>query len=65
MAKRKYPSELNTKQIRVNLGDYALLAEISRRAGITMAEAVHIILEGSQMGKTSIKQRRGCDGHLY
>lgn len=45
MAKRKYPSELNTRQIRVSLGDYALLAEISRRAGVTFAEALHLALE--------------------
>jgi hypothetical protein len=45
MARRKYPSELSTKQIRVSLGDYALLAEISRRAGVTFAEALHLALE--------------------
>jgi len=44
MARRKYPSELNTKHVRVNLGDYALLTEISRMAGITMAEALHLAI---------------------
>lgn len=45
MAKKKYPSELNTKQVRVSLGDYALLREISMKAGITMAEALHLAIE--------------------
>lgn len=44
MAKRKYPSELNTKQVRVNLGDYALLREISLKTGVTMAEALHLVI---------------------
>jgi hypothetical protein len=45
MARRKYPSELNTRHVRVSLGDYALLKEISRRQGVTMAEALHLALE--------------------
>ena len=42
---KKYPSELNTRTIRIGIGDYALLTEISRRAGVTMAEALHLALE--------------------
>ena len=42
---KKYPSELNTKTVRIGIGDYALLTEISRRAGVTMAEALHLALE--------------------
>jgi hypothetical protein len=45
MARRKYPSELNTRHVRVSLGDYALLKEISRRQSVTMAEALHLALE--------------------
>lgn len=45
MTRRKYPSELNTRHVRVNLGDYVLLKEISRRAGVTMAEALHLAVE--------------------
>ena len=41
---KKYPSELNTKTIRITIGDYALLAEISRRAGVTFAEALHLVI---------------------
>lgn len=42
MAKGKSPSEQNTRVIRVNIGDYLLLAEISQKLGITMAEALHL-----------------------
>jgi len=42
---KKYPSELNTRTIRIGIGDYALLAEISRRAGVTFADALHLALE--------------------
>lgn len=38
-------TELSSKVIRVSLGDYALLATVSRDAGITMAEALHLVLE--------------------
>jgi len=41
---KKYPSELNTRTIRIGIGDYALLMEISRRADVTMAEALHLAL---------------------
>ena len=43
--KNRCPSEQNTRVIRINLGDYALLTEISRRARVTMAEALHLALE--------------------
>lgn len=42
---KKYPSELNSKTIRIGIGDYLLLRELSQRAGITMAEALHLALE--------------------
>jgi len=45
MSKKKYPSQLNTRQVRVNIGDYALLKEISIRAGISMAKALHLAIE--------------------
>jgi len=40
MAKKKYPSELNTITIRVNIGIYARLREIASRNNLTMAEAL-------------------------
>lgn len=46
MAQRyKTRAELESKVIRVSLGQYALLAEISRRAGVTMAEALQLVIE--------------------
>lgn len=42
--RQKSPSELNTKTIRINIGDYLLLTELSRRAGVTMAEALRLVL---------------------
>jgi len=44
MAKRKYPSELNTRTVRVNVGDWQMLLEISRRADINVAEAFHKLI---------------------
>ena len=44
MAKRKYPSELNTRQVRVNIGDYLLLTELSHKLDITMAKALHLAI---------------------
>ena len=44
MARRKYPSDLNSKIVRLNLGDYQLLAEISRRHNCTFAEAFHQLI---------------------
>ena len=47
--KQKCPAELNSRVIRINLGDYALLREISRRAGVTFAEALHLALERQEV----------------
>jgi len=45
MRKRKYPSEINTRLVRVSAGDYAMLAELSQNQGVTMAEAFRLMLE--------------------
>lgn len=55
MAKRKYPSELNTRQIRVNVGDWLLLKELSLRLGITIAETFHKIFTGQDYKAREIK----------
>jgi hypothetical protein len=44
VAKRKYPSELSTRHVRVNVGDYFLLTELSNKLGITMGEALHLAI---------------------
>lgn len=42
MAERKYPSELNTRTLRVNIDDWEMLLKIAKKAGITVAEALHL-----------------------
>ncbi|MBA7553297.1 hypothetical protein ES705_45887 [subsurface metagenome] len=44
MAKRKYPSELNTRTVRVNIGDWHWLNSLSQKLGITVAETFHKIV---------------------
>ncbi len=44
MAKRKYPSELNTRSIRVNIGDYYLLMDLARRHDTTVAKVLHLAI---------------------
>ena len=46
MAKRKYPSELNTRPIRVNIGDYYLLMELARQHDTTVAKVLHLAITG-------------------
>jgi len=55
MSRRKYPSELNTRQIRVNVGDWLWLKELSQRLGVTIAEAFHKALE-SQDHKAPVEK---------
>ena len=45
MAKKKRNYDITHKVMRVRSGDYAFLAEVSRKAGIPMAEALHLALE--------------------
>jgi len=49
MSKKKYPSELNTKTVRIGIGAWALLTEISRRASCTIAEALDLALKGHKL----------------
>jgi len=44
MSKRKYPSELNSRTIRVNIGDWQWLNSLSQQLGITVAEAFHKVI---------------------
>jgi len=44
MARRKYPSELNTRQIRVNVGDWLLLMELARQHDTTVAKVLHLVI---------------------
>jgi len=51
MAKRKYPSELNTRTIRVNIGDWQWLNSLSQRLGITVAQAFHKVITDQDRGQ--------------
>jgi len=44
MTKRKYPSELNTRSIRVNIGDWHLLMELARQHDTTVAKVLHLAI---------------------
>ncbi|MBA7553962.1 hypothetical protein ES705_46568 [subsurface metagenome] len=46
MTKRKYPSELNTRSIRVNIGDWHLLMELARQHDTTVAKVLHLAIAG-------------------
>ena len=44
MAKRKYPSELNTRTVRVNIGDWLMLMELARQHDTTVARVLHLAI---------------------
>jgi len=44
MAKRKYPSELNSRTVRVNIGDWHLLMELARQHDTTVAKVLHLAI---------------------
>ncbi len=44
MAKGRSPSELKSRTVRVNIGDYMLLAKLSHKLDKTMAEALHLAI---------------------
>lgn len=44
MAKRKYPSELNTRTVRAYIGDKELLHSLSIKHRVTVAEVIHKLI---------------------
>lgn len=46
MSKRKYPSELNSRTIRVNIGDWQWLNSLAKKLDITVAQAFHKVITG-------------------
>ena len=44
MKKHKSPSEINTRTVRIGIGDYLLLTELSRKLDITVAKALHLAI---------------------
>ncbi len=65
MAKGRSPSEQSTRTVRITIGDYALLAQITERDGVSFAEAFHlraqptIAVNGTEHGALSIKPKGG------
>jgi len=59
MARNKYPSEVNTKVIRISIGTYLLLQELCRRTGDTMAETLDkaLTLEQARQDKLTFVPR--------
>jgi len=47
MAKRKYPSELNTRTVRVNIGDWLMLLELASQHDTTVAKVLHLAIIGT------------------
>lgn len=39
---RKYPSELNTRTIRINVADYVALMKLSHELDVTVADVFHL-----------------------
>ncbi len=46
MSKRKYPSELNTRTVRVNIGDWQMLLALARQHDTTVAKILHLAIAG-------------------
>ena len=45
--KHKCPAELNSKVIRVNIGDWQLLMELARQHDTTVAKVLHLAIIGT------------------
>jgi len=57
MAKRKYPSELNTRTVRVNIGDWHLLMEMARQHDTTVAKILHLAITGQARQEAVVTPR--------
>ncbi len=42
--KQKCPAELNSRVVRIHIGDYLLLTELRHKLGKTMAEVLHLVI---------------------
>jgi len=57
MAKRKYPSELNSRTVRVNIGDWQMLLTLAQTLETTVAEAFHrLITETARLKARSVSK---------
>jgi len=57
MRKRKSPSVLNSRVVRVQAGDYAFLVRVSEELDISMADALHKVLLGLGQEKSTVIPR--------
>jgi len=57
MAKRKYLSELNTRTVRVNIGDWHLLMELARQHDTTVAKILHLAITGQARQEAVVTPR--------
>ncbi len=57
MSKRKYPSELNTRTVRVNIGDWHMLMELARQHDTTVAKILHLAITGQARQETVVTPR--------
>ncbi len=57
MSKRKYPSELNTRTVRVNIGDWHMLLELARQHDTTVAKILHLAITGQARQETVVTPR--------
>ena len=42
--KQKCPAELNSRVVRIHIGDYLLLTELRHKLGKTIAEVLHLVI---------------------
>ena len=61
MARRQYPSELNTKTVRVSIGDWHLLMGLAHQQDTTVAEALHLALTNPGAINEQIKKGEDDD----
>jgi len=57
MAKGRSPSEKKSRTLRVSIGDYLLLAELSRKLDITMAKALHLAITKQATSELAVTPR--------
>lgn len=55
MPKGQSPSELNSKVIRINIGSYLLLKELSQKLNLTIAEALSLLLKQVELPHLFVK----------
>ena len=55
--RHKCPAELKSRVVRLNIGDWQVLAEISRSHNITFAEAFHQLMKGLSKEPAAVTSR--------